>query len=279
MIDETEWRRGEARAILDRAPLGYLAVMTGEGPHLTPQLMSVAAGRLWFVASCRSLRVGAIRARPGVAVSAWVPGTGAALVVHGDAHVLDLGRPFELGRTSLEAVLGAVGLARYVSQHLVALTRTFAQGATGQLASVLERRVLIGVQPDRATVVEVPAGADAVLGWVTAGGPLAVPVVWDEQASTARLSPGGRRLLEASPACEAAVTADRSPGHDSPADRSPGVGSSPVGSTGVGWSGVGAADREGAMFRGRARLDGDLAVFDVDRVTTWSGDRVETQAV
>lgn len=243
--DERTWADPKVRALFDAAPVGYVAVATRSGPHVTPQVMTTAGGRLWFVTSERSVKARVIRQRPGVALTAWAPGAAAAVVMHGDGHVLDAFRPVDLGRHGLEAMLGAVGLAKYAIEHVGEMFSSLWDITTGQLANGLERRVVVGIQPDRVTVVDVAPSADAVLAWLTPSGPLAVPGTWDEPAGRFGLCPPARRLVEERRSSPAAVAIDRS-------------------------TGIGAADRAGAMFRGHGRLTGDVVTMSIERLTTWA---------
>ena len=239
--------------ILRAAPLAYLAVTTTTGPHLTPQLLGVSGDRLWFATAAGALKVRAVRKRPGVAVCAWTPGEEAAAVLHGDAHVLDPTQPVDLVRTWLDSALGPLGIVSFVQQHAAEVTATLANLAKGALGSTAtEHRVLVSVHPDTSSVVAVSRDADAVLCWAGDRGPVAVPVEWDESASTASLSPAVRELLDGPAESRVAVTVDRSEGN-------------------------GAAERAGTMFRGTGRLVGDAVEVGVERVTTWSGDSVETR--
>lgn len=249
--DEQAWADPQVRALFDATAVGYVAIATSRGPHVTPQVLTTAAGRVWFVTSEDSLKVRVIRRRPGVALTAWAAGSTSAVVLHGDGHVLDAFRPVELGRHGFEAMLGAVGMTRYVIEHAAEMLNSIWDIGTGELAGGLNRRVVVGVQPDRVSVVDVAASSDAVLGWLTPGGPLAVPGTWDEPTSRFNLCLPARQLLEERSSSSAAVAVDTS-------------------------TGVGAADRAGAMFRGHGRLSGNVVTMNVERLTSWSGGGVTT---
>lgn len=251
IADERPWADPEVRALIDAAPIGYVAVATNRGPHVTPQLVTSAAGRLWFVTSETSVKARAVRRRPGVALTAWAPEATTAVVIHGDGHVLDAFRPVELGRHGVEAMLGAVGLAKYAVDHAAETLQSMWDIAAGHLANGGDRRVLVGVQPDRVEVISVSPRSDAVLSWLTPKGVLAVPGTWDESAGRFGLSRPARQLVEGRRSSPAAVSVDRS-------------------------TGIGAADRAGAMFRGRGRLARGVVTMSVERHTTWADGAVTT---
>ena len=71
-----------AAGILDEGVLCYVAVSTDHGPHLTPMVYAVHAGRLWVTTSRSSVKARAWRASPGVA----------GMVRHGDRAVIFRGK-------------------------------------------------------------------------------------------------------------------------------------------------------------------------------------------
>lgn len=250
---EQEWTCSSAPRIVDDAPFGFLAVGAHRGPHLTPQLMVSAAGRIWLVTAAKSLKVHLIRRRPSVSLTAWRPETGDAVVVHGDARILDAAHPLDLGANLVDALMGSMGLAAYVIQHKAELASVLVDLAAGRMTSVGDRRVVVGILPDRCRCLAVPAGTNAALAWTTTDGSVTVPVTWDG-GSTARVAPAARTLLQDRPTSPAALSIDRS-------------------------AGTSVSSRSGKLHRGTGRLTGDIVTLDTRSVTTWEGERVQTRMV
>lgn len=235
--------RGLARprvaAVLGEAPFAYLAVETSGGPHVTPLLFAFTPDRLWFGISRRTLKARMIRARPGVAVV--IPGEKASVAIRGRATLLDRPSPTEFARApfALPAFAGRNALEMAAFLRDIARSRT----APAPLTPV-------SVRIDR---LDLLAGwaADAVLGWMTPEGPLALPARWDAQQSRARvpslpLKEAGR--ARTAPAC---VCIDESEGR------------------------LGPMAKRGRLYRGtgHATVRGETATvtLDVRRVTQWKG--------
>lgn len=237
--------------ILDASSHAWLGVSGVRGPHLTPQVMASAGGRIWFVTSADSTKAKLLKKRPAVSISAR-NSDGQAVFTRGDAIVIDVGRPFDFSRSAMDAAIAPLGLATYLVKRRTEVTRIVTGLLTGQMASASQRRVLVSVQPDECEVVEASPQEAAALAWVTRRGIVTVPVEWDGTGGTARLGPGALELLAGRRHSAAALAIDRSGG--------PGI-----------------ADRAGAMFRGSARLSGNNVRMDVERITCWDADRVCTQ--
>ena len=250
IADETGWADPEVRAIVENAELAFSAVTTESGPHLTPHIVSIAADRLWFVTPEASIKARMLRNRPGIALTAWLPGSDMAVVLHGDAHVLDAARPLAMAGHALETLRGSLGFASYLGDNIGDTLATVRDASTGR-TSIAGRRVLVGVQPDRVTLIGVRADASAALAWITPGGPIAVPGTWHDADADAFLHPDAASLLSGATISQVAVAIDQS-------------------------TGTGAAQRRGSMMRGHGILRGEVVEMDVQRITTWSGTDVRT---
>jgi hypothetical protein len=196
-----------------RAPHAYVAIETASGPHVTPLLFAITATRLWFVMARTTLKVKVLRKRP--AVGLVIDGGASALVVRGEAAVLDPLRPRDLAAKLAEVARAPLGSASYGLHNPLELM-TFARDAARvpgraqpNLALVSVRPLAIEVvagrkpaepQPDEEPLASwserlegvpgiaarlVPVPGPAVLAWLTPQGPVAVPAQWDPASSTA----------------------------------------------------------------------------------------------
>ena len=207
-----------ARAVLAAAPRVHLAVATPSGPHVAPTAVAVGGGKLWIVTPRSSLRARTISKRPDVGAllrvgerSVVLRGTAEILDPTSPAAALRLLRSLPAAKAAaldylprnrrllggytrdlLDMPTGAFPLDRVV---LVVRPRG---GLLVEGDEVLTRwgdwpeaitvaPPKLGSRPGVASEVhELPPAAaalcdrdgDAVLGWSTAAGPLALPARW-----------------------------------------------------------------------------------------------------
>lgn len=235
--------RGLARprvaAVLASAPFAYLAVETSGGPHVTPLLFASTADRLWFGISRRTLKARMIRRQPAVAVV--IPGERASVAIQGRAKLLDRPSPAELARVpfALPAFAGRNALEMAAFARDVALSRT----APAPLTPV-------SIRIDRLDLLD-GWNADAVLGWMTPLGPLALPARWDPERRRARIPSGPLKESGRARTAPACVCIDESQGR------------------------LGPIAKRGRLYRGagHAVVRGQTATvtLDVQRVTQWRG--------
>lgn len=235
--------RGLARprvaAVLSGAPFAYLAVETSGGPHVTPLLFAFTPDRLWFGIARRTLKARMIRRRADVAVV--IPGQQASVAVRGRATLLDHPSPTEFARApfALPVFAGRNALEMAAFLRDIARTRT----APAPLTPV-------SVRIDRLDVLD-GWSAEAVLGWMTDEGPLALPAHWDAQRSRARVPAGPLKEAGRARRAPACVCVDESQGR------------------------LGPVAKRGRLYRGagQATVRGETAtvVLDVQRVTQWKG--------
>lgn len=236
----------DVAAVIEGASYAYLAVETSSGPHVTPLLFATTPDRLWFGIGRGTVKARAVAKRPEVGVV--VPGAACSVAVRGQATLLDRlpASPAELARApfALPLFAGRNALEMAAFARDVARTRT---------APAPLRPVSV-----RADEVELLEGwpANAVLGWMTPRGPIALPARWDAEHRRARVptpplkAAGGARTA---PAC---VCVDESEGR------------------------LGPLAKRGILVRGtgHATLRGETATVAVqaDRITRWKGFETST---
>ena len=100
--------------------------------------------------------------------------------------------------------------------------------------------------------------ARAVLGWMAASGPIALPARWDPQTNRAQIPAAPLREAGGSRTAAACICIDES-------------------------DGLGPLAKRGSLLRGQghARLRGEIATvaLEPDRVTSWNGFQTQTAAV
>jgi hypothetical protein len=234
-------------SVLGGASVAYLAVETSTGPHVTPLLFAATPDRLWFGIGRGTVKARAVAKRPAVAVV--VPGPEASVAVRGEAALLDRlpASPAELAR----APFALPAFASRNALEMAAFARDVARrGAQPQPLAPLSVRV---------EALDLLDGwsAKAVLGWMAADGPIALPASWDEQTRRARVPAGPLREAGGSRTAAACVCIDES-------------------------EGPGPLAKRGRLLRGQghATLRGDIArvALEAERVTRWKGFQTRTAA-
>jgi hypothetical protein len=286
--------------VLDGAPHVYVAIATGTGPHVTPELFAVTGGRVWCLTAATALKARLLSSGGRVALLARSGHRDA--IVTGDAVVLDALHPVRNLRHAPAGVAGPQALGSFALRNANELAGAVLDLLTGRLGAPPPRRVLLAVEPDAvatfdhgARVVAVgfgagvsPAGELGVASGCEAG--CDVDDVLDQVPyavrDLARAGPAVLGWTDASgravalpavwdpAACRATVRAD---GFDL-------VGAPRVSRASVtrdDWTEFGPSGKQGVMLRGEGRatdLGGDIAVdVDVAGVTYWDG--VETGQV
>ena len=241
------WEPRVAR-IFKGASIAYLAVETSSGPHVTPLLFAATPDRLWFGIGRGTLKALVLAKRPAVGVV--VPGDDASVAMSGQATLLDersvspaeLARaPFALPVFASRNALEAAAFARDVARG----------GAPPQLLTPLSVRV---------ETLDVLDGwsARAVLGWMAADGPIALPARWDPRTNRARVPAAPLTNAGGSRTAAACICIDES-------------------------DGVGPLAKRGSLVRGQghARLRGEIAAVTLtpERITSWKGFQTRTAPV
>ena len=234
-------------SVLGGASIAYLAVETSSGPHVTPLLFAATPDRLWFGIGRGTLKARAVSKRPAVGVV--VPGVKASVAIRGEAALLDRlpASPAELAR----APFALPAFASRNALEMAAFARDVARrGAQPQPLAPLSVRV------ETLAFLE-GWSADAVLGWMTPGGPLALPARWDPGSERARVPAEPLREAGGPRTAAACVCIDES-------------------------EGAGPLAKRGRLLRGQghATLRGEVAsvALRTERITRWKGFQVQTAA-
>lgn len=237
--------KGKVARVLAGAPVAYLAVETSRGPHVTPLLFAVTPDRLWFGIGRGTLKARVLAKRPAVGVV--VPGVDESIAIRGEATLLD-----RFAISPAELVRAPFALPAFASRN------------TLEMAAFARDVSLRGAQPKPLAAVSVRIEsldlldgwpAQAVLGWMAAGGPIALPARWDARTKRARVPAAPLRDAGGSRTAAACVCIDESEGR-------------------------GPLAKRGRLLRGqgRATLRGDTAsvLLEPERITRWKG--FETQS-
>jgi hypothetical protein len=262
-----------ARSILEQGRHAYVAVAAPAGPHVTPELYSVADGRLWCWTAATTVKAKVVGDDPRVAAVVTTGSRSVALTGHArrydPADVRNLPKALKEPRALGEATL------RFGLRNAADLGAFATDLVSGRLGRTLPpRRVLIGITPHRMVVVdagriELATGTwaeeptdgapvtdgtrDAVIAWETDHGPVALPARVDVDQHTAWL-----------PTALVALAGLPSPAR--------------VGVVVDDYVAPGPAAKEGTLLRGTALLDPSGRVDVVpERETEWQGVRTSTK--
>ena len=234
-------------AVLGGASFAYLAVETSSGPHVTPLLFAATPDRLWFGIGRGTLKARVVAKRPAVGVV--VPGAEASLAIRGEATLLDRlpASPAELAR----APFALPAFASRNALEMAAFARDLARSRT-------QPQPLTPLSVRAETLDLLPGwSAQAVLGWLAPGGPIALPAEWNAGTQRARVPADPLKRAGGSRTAAACVCIDES-------------------------QGPGPLAKRGRLLRGHghATLRGDVAsvALDLDRITRWKGFQTRTAA-
>lgn len=233
------------RDVLAEGRQVHVAVTTAHGPHVTPELYAMAEDRLWFLAAATTVKAKVLRrdARAGAMVRVG----DRAVVVTGTVELYDPTKLATLPRGLGEAKAVAAGSAAFGLRNAVDLAAFATDLVAGRLGrSLPPRRVLFAFTPAEVHLTE--GGGDAVVGWATGEGPVALPATWDGRTRTGELPKelvGSLRLPSDAPAC---LVQDR-------------------------YVAPGPAAKEGRILRGSGTLEPSNGEFRlaVERRSHWSG--------
>lgn len=253
-----------ALSVFAEARQAYIAVDTSTGPHVTPDLFTWAADRIWFAAAEPTVKAKVLR--PGSRVAVVVAVRGRAVCLSGPVERVDPASPRDLRAAAPVAAHVLAGVSSYAVRNapdLLAFGRDLLTGRLG--LRVPPRRVLLSVLPDAVLTVEGgevrdsdarrsgtkarPAVGDAAV--VAFPGPVASPARWD---------PDANELHVPVALCPVPIGAE-----------------TPLAIVVDEFVAPGPAAKQGILLRGSGRhcAPGTFAV-EVERVVTWDG--VETDA-
>lgn len=232
-------------SVLWGARFAYLAVETSSGPHVTPLLFAATPDRLWFGIGRGTLKARVLAERPAVGVV--VPGADASVAIRGEATLLD-----RLPASPAEFARVPFGLPAFASRNafeMAAFARDLARGS--------ERPQRLAPLSVRIETLDLLDGwsAESVLGWLTSGGPIALPASWDSRTERAQVPASPLRRAGGPRAAAACVCIDES-------------------------EGLGPLAKRGRLIRGQghAKLRGDVAsvALQPERITRWKGFQTDT---
>lgn len=260
----------DIRSVLDEGRQAYVAVVSKDGPHVTPELYAVAGDDLWFLVAATTLKARVIG--DNARVSALVRSGNRSVLLSGSATTYDVRNPSDIGRavTDKNVAKALTGFVLRNAGDLAGFGRDLLAGHLGR--NVPPRRVLIRLRPTRAALLDGTAlvardgdwpgdvtnarpetlrgTADAAVGWLGPDGPVALPARLDGQTAYVPLVATALAKLPAeAPAC--VVTDD--------------------------YGRPGPAAKTGTLLRGTGRLDGGAMTIDVAKTTEWDGIKASTR--
>lgn len=282
--------------VLDGADDLAVTVLAKAGPHTTPELFTVAFGRVWCLTAATTLKAKLLQ---GGGTVAFLATHGSRSVIGlGSASVVDLNSPMQNLRTLRASVTAPAAVGRFVVENAAELSGALLDLFAGRLGSPLPpRRVALCLEPRAMAVLddsrevaeaggwirrgEVQDRADAAapeldvldgvpgevrdlaqsgpaaLGWTTsAGDPLCLPGHWSAESGDLTVPSRLFELTGAARSSAASITRDK-------------------------WTGFGPSGKQGLMLRGTgtaSEAGGDTRIaVDVTGVAYWDG--VETGSV
>jgi pyridoxamine 5'-phosphate oxidase-like protein len=203
-------RDSQALEVLRKARLCGVAVQTRHGPHLTPEAFAVAAGRIWIVTSCKSVKVRSIRRKNTVGVLARSGEQSVALL--GRAEVLS---PWSSRESLRILALGpaiAEAAARYAIGNLPSMLGYVLDLWRLPAGSMPVDRVLVAITPEAGILASDGA---VVRTWGrmprTEQGPAPSWAPQDPKAVVAQLPTEIAPLLDDDHQCAVAFVSNRGP--------------------------------------------------------------------
>ena len=255
----------EMRSVLNEGRQAHLAVVSKDGPHVTPELYALAGDALWFAVAATTLKLRVLPDNPRVGAIVRVGGR--SVLLSGQARTYDVRSPRDVGRaiTDPDVARAVSGFLLRNAGDLAAFARDTLSGRLGR--RVPPRRVLIRLTPTRAALLDGTAvmgsvgdwpgtvpeptreslrgDRDAVVGWLGPDGPVALPARWDETCAYVPAAAAALAgLPEEAPAC---VVVDD-------------------------YNEPGPAAKSGRLLRGTGKLaDDGTATIEVAKITSWDG--------
>lgn len=267
------------RGVLSEARKAYVVLDRGDGPHVTPELFSTRSHEIGFLVAASTVKARVLRRRPQIGVTV-IAGT-RAVVMGGTAAVLDVLDPATVLLRARHMPAATILLPAFILRNAADLAGFVRDFACGRLGFRLPgRRVLIVTRPNKVAFLEgasvvaaagpwqgsvqpvsavaVAPGGDAVVGWRTPDGPLALPGRWDPTETRVQVPQALVELAGAAGQGPACVVVDE-------------------------YGGAGPAPKRGLLQRGTGTLVIDPAGawvrIDAERVTTWRGVDIDTVSV
>ena len=283
----------DARALLEDAEVVHVAIETGRGPHVTPELFCWNGGRLWFATARRTLK--ARKTKTGARAGVFLEHGTRGLMLLTEARPLDPVRPDLLLGARQEVPLVPTAAAAFVLRNAGHLAGFVAQGPWAWPHSLGTLRMFVALKPLAAALLshdeiesfagewapDAPRGragrrpaaveaddlpddleplaegwaSDAVVALSSPSGPVALPATWDGRRSEASVRRELLTLAGVDDAGPGAVEVDR-------------------------MSGYAMEGKRGMVVRGDTHLahrrDHTIVAFDPERATYWRGMETET---
>jgi hypothetical protein len=245
----------------------HVAIVSAQGPHVTPELYAWSGDRLWFWFARTTLKARVLARDPRVAALVTVGGRTA--VIEGEVDLIDVRRPSTLIGTPARGLRTASAVAAYVvrnAEDLGAFARDLGTGRLGWRPP--PARVLASVAVREARLVE-----DGQL--VASPGATAAP---DLRSVRQPPRPGGEPVVVAFPGPHVAPGrwfADRAEVWVDPVllDRIAPSSSVPLAVVADEYVAPGPAAKVGTLLRGTAERQGDDGTMRLvaDVLTEWDG--------
>jgi hypothetical protein len=254
----------DMKAVLDEGRQAYVAVVSKDGPHVTPELYAHTGRDLWFAVAATTLKA---RVLPdNDRVGALVRAGGRSVLVSGTATTYDVRSPADVARAIGDTAV-AKALTGFVTRNAADLAAFARDALTGRIGKgVPPRRILIRLRPTRAALLDgtnvvardgdwpgtvpdttrpaLPGGSDAVVGWLGPDGPVALPARLDGDTAYVPTAAAALAALPGeAPACF--VTDD--------------------------YGAPGPAAKTGTLLRGTGVLRDGVATIEVEKTVTWDG--------
>lgn len=146
MVPPPHWLQDpDATLVLRSAETCYLAVETASGPHVTPVAFASVGGRLWTVVPRQAMKTRMVRKRPPV--SACMRSGDSALMVLGEAEVLDIKRLWELPAVLSETLISGAALGTYALRNLSRIGGYLMSSPAAVRELMPLDRVLLAIRP------------------------------------------------------------------------------------------------------------------------------------
>lgn len=263
----------DATSVLSEARQVHIAVASARGPHVTPELYSWSAGRLWFAAATTTLKSRVMAREHLVGGSVSVPGR--SLVMTGTVEAFDPRHVLALVRRAPRLPAAGLALAEFTARNATDLLAFAVDTLTGRLGfRPPPLRVLYAVTPIRAALFENDALVESWAWPHTVG-----------RRPIAAMPPGGERAVVALPgpvAMPARWFVDQQRVH-LPAAAAPLVPARerfPLSVVTDDYRAPGPAAKVGVLARGSGRVvpaGGDACVIEVDTHAIVEWDGIETR--
>ncbi len=142
----------EMQSVLNEGRQAHVAVVSKDGPHVTPELYAATRNDIWFLVAATTLKARVIPKNDRI--SALVRAGGRAVLLSGTPATYDVRSPNDIGRAVTDAEV-AKALSGFLLRNAGDLAAFAKDTLTGRLGRKLPpRRVLIRLRPTRAALLD-----------------------------------------------------------------------------------------------------------------------------